>query len=176
MAAGERSFGERLIGALMLDASVYEEVEHRPEALPQSVAVVALGGLAEGLAFIRLIGLGGILSGIVSGLLGWLLATAIVWAIGVRLFGHTSSFQELLRTLGFASAPRLLFVIALIPLGPLYPVLRLAVTVLTVLAFVIAVRQALDVTTGRSVFVCVLAVLATAVLAVLLGGPGALGG
>jgi hypothetical protein len=176
MAEQGRSFGQRLIGSLKLDATVYEEVEHRPEALPQSVLVVALGGVAEGLAFIRLLGVGGIVSGIVSGFLGWLVATAIIWALGVRLLGHTSSFQELLRTLGFASAPRLLLVIGLVPLGPLYPLLRLGVTVLTVIAFVIAVRQALDVTTGRSVFVCVLAILATAVVAVLLGGPGALGG
>ncbi|MAE94434.1 MAG: hypothetical protein CL910_07225 [Deltaproteobacteria bacterium] len=47
--SGGRSFQERLIGALMLDASVYEEVEHDQDAMGQAVGVVALGAVAGGI-------------------------------------------------------------------------------------------------------------------------------
>ncbi len=165
-----RSFGERLLGALKLDASVYEEVEHDTGALPQAAGVVALGALAQGLAALGAIGVGGLIGAIIGAGVGWLISTAIVWAIGVKAMGHTSDYPELLRTLGFASAPQMLMVFGILPIGPLRAVLALAVLVLLLVAFVIAVRQALDVETGRAVLVCVLAVAASVVLNLLLGG------
>jgi hypothetical protein len=149
-----RSFGERLLGALRIDASVYEEVEHTPEALGQAAVVVALAAVARGLG----VPAGnGLIGGLLGGFLGWIFGAAVIWLIGVKIMKHTSDFQELLRTLGFASAPQLLYILGVIPLGPLAPLLALAVTVLGVFAWVIAVRQALDVTTGRSIGICVLA-------------------
>ena len=38
----QRSFGERLLGAIKLDATVYEEVEHTPDAVGQAAGVVVL--------------------------------------------------------------------------------------------------------------------------------------
>ncbi len=163
-AAAGRPFGARLLGALKLEAGVYEEVEHDPAATGQAAGVVALAALAQWLAspfFPAVALLGGSL---LATFLSWGVATAIVWAIGVKWFEHTSDFGELLRTLGFANAPALLLAIGIIPLGPLLGVLWLAVYVLLLIAFVIAVRQALDVSTGRAVFVCVLAVVANALL------------
>jgi len=45
--ATPRSFTDRLVGALKLDPAVYDEIEHDPTAMGQSVAVVALGALAR---------------------------------------------------------------------------------------------------------------------------------
>jgi hypothetical protein len=70
---------------------------------------------------------------------------------------HTSDYKELLRTLGFASAPQLLLVAARIP--GLGGIVALVAWLWGLAAFVVAVRQALDVTTGRAVVVCILAVL-----------------
>lgn len=149
-----RSFGERLLGALRLDATVYEEVEHTPDALGQAAGVVALAAIARSLG---VPGEGGLIGGVAAGFVGWLFGTAVIWLVGVKILQHSSDFQELLRTLGFASAPQVLYVLGVIPLGPLEPVLALAVFVLGIFAWVIAVRQALDITTGRSVAVCALA-------------------
>jgi hypothetical protein len=85
---------------------------------------------------------------------------------------HSSDYKELLRTLGFASAPNTLAVLGGIPaLGGL---VTLVAWLWGLAAFVVAVRQALDVTTGRAIWVCVLAVLLNAAciigLALLLGG------
>jgi len=107
---------------------------------------------------------------VIGGLLGWVVGTAIIWAIGVKVMEHTSDFPELLRTLGFASAPKLLMAIGVLPIGPLRPLLGLAVGIVTLVAFVIAVRQALDVSTGRAVWVCVLGVAVSMLLGVLLAG------
>ncbi len=162
-----RSFVERLIGALKLDASVYEEVEHDPQALGQAAGVVALASLARGLASAGVAGAGGVFGGILAGFVGWVLGTLIIWLIGVQMFRHSSDFPELLRTLGFASAPQIALVVAILPLGPLSALIALAVLGVSIAAFVIAVRQALDVTTGRAVFVCVLALMANLSLGII---------
>jgi hypothetical protein len=160
-----RSFGERFVGALKLDAHVYEEVEHDGSALGQAAAVVALAALAQGLGTAGAGGgLGGAIGAIVGGFLGWVVATAVIWLIGVKLMDHSSDYLELLRTTGFASAPGVLMALGILPLGPLRAVLGLAVFVLSVIAYVIAVRQALDIGTGRAVVVCLLANLAGALL------------
>ncbi len=171
-----RDFPARLVAALKLDATVYEEVEHDANAMGQAAGVVGIAALAEGLGGISHVGVGGLVAGVVSGFLGWVISVAIVWAIGVKAMNHTSDFPELLRTLGFASAPKVLLAIGILPIGPLRGLVFLGVAILTLIAFVIAVRQALDVTTGRAVLVCVLAVLASMMLAVVLGGLLGAGG
>jgi hypothetical protein len=150
-----RSFVERLTGALRLDAATYDEIEHDPSALGQAAGVVVLAAIA---AAIGTSGQGGSAVGAILGsLAGWLLSTAFIWVVGVFWLKHTSNYQELLRTLGFASSPQIGVVLAGIPvLGGL---IALAATLWGLAAFVVAVRQALDVTTGRAVLVCVLAVL-----------------
>jgi len=171
-----RSFAERLLGAVRLDASVYEEVEHDPRAMGQALAVVALASLAQGLGAGGGHG-GGIVAGLLSGIGGWLLGTGVIWFIGVRIMQHTSDYPELLRTLAFASAPSLFLFLGVLPLGPLRGLLAMIVWVLVLVAYVTAVRHALDVTTGRAVLVCVLAMLTQTVLLIaLLGLVGGLGG
>jgi len=154
-APARRSFVERVIGALRLDATTYDEIEHDPTALGQAAGVVAGAAIA---AAIGASGQGGSAVGAVLGsLFGWLVSTGFIWVVGVFWLKHTSDYRELLRTLGFASAPQLGMVLSGIPvLGGL---VTLAVTLWSLAAFVVAVRQALDVTTGRAVVVCVLAVL-----------------
>lgn len=150
----QSSFGERVIGALKLDSAIYDEVEHDPEALGQAAGVIALAAVCSGIGS-SAAGGGAIVGGVISAFLGWILATAIVWAIGVRAMGHGSDYSELLRTLGFASAPQLFLILGVVPL--LGPLVGLVVAIWGLAAYVVAVRQALDVETGRAVLVCVLA-------------------
>jgi hypothetical protein len=171
--AGPHSFLERVIGALRLDAATFEEIEHDPGALGQAAGVVVLAGVAAAIGAASQGGGGGGAVGAVFGsLLGWLLGTGFIWVVGVYLLEHTSDYRELLRTLGFASAPQLLLVLRGIPaLGAL---IGLAAFLWGIAAFVVAVRQALDVTTGRAVVVCILAALVNFAcmlgLALLFGG------
>jgi hypothetical protein len=159
----QRRFWERLYGALTLDPNVYEEVEHDTEAMAQAAGVVALAAVARGLGF------GDIPYSLVAGFVGWVVAAAAVWIIGVKILEHSSDYPELLRTLGFATAPRVLLVLGVLPIGPLRPLLWLFVTFLLVVAFVVAVRQALDVRTDRAVFVCLVAASLNVLPTLLLG-------
>lgn len=164
-----RSFGERVIGALKLDAAVYEEVEADHTALGQAAGVVVLAAIATALGSPAAHGGGGFVGGVVGSLIGWFLAAGVIWLIGVVAMKCTSDYGELLRTLGFASAPSLIMIVGVIPfLGR--PVTLIA-WVWGLAAYVVAVRQALDVSTARAIFVCVLAfavtILATLLLALL---------
>ncbi|MDJ0788332.1 MAG: Yip1 family protein [Myxococcota bacterium] len=159
-----RSFPERLLGALQLDATVFDEVEHDPSALPQAAGVVALAAVAGGIGTIGGGGLAGIPMGVLGALFVWLIGTGIIWAIGVRMMEHTSDYEELLRTLGFASAPQILLVLGILPIGPLRALLALGVTILALIAWVLAVRQALDVETGRAVLICILGFIGSVIV------------
>jgi hypothetical protein len=181
--ASRRTFFERVIGALRLDARTFDEIEHDPGALGQAAGVVALGGVA---AAIGAAGEGaGAFGAVIGALVGWLISAGFVWLVGVVVMDHTSGYRELLRTLGFASAPQFLLLLRGIPvLGALIGLVAFG---WGLAAWVVAVRQALDVSTGRAVVVCVLAVLVygacilglIALLGGLLGGfgrgPGTMG-
>lgn len=164
-----RGFGERLVGAFKLDASVYEEVEHDASAFGQAAVVVALSSIAQGLGSFHDAGAGGGLASLIGSFLGWFFSAGLVWLIGVKIMRCTSDYGELIRTLGFASAPGMLGILGLLPLGPALPVLTFAIFVLSTIAAVIAVRQALDVGTGRAVVVCILANLVPIALALVFG-------
>ena len=162
-AQGERTFWERVWGALTLDATVFNEVEHDREAIGQAAGLVALTAVAE------VIGLGFSLGVAFSAFIGWIVSAAAVWIVGVKILEHNADFQELLRTIGFATAPRLALVLGIV-LGPLRAVLWAFVLFLVAVAFVVAVRQALNIPTGRAVFVCAVAAILNLIPSLFLGG------
>jgi hypothetical protein len=140
---------------MRLEADVFEEVEHDETAMLQAAGVVGLASLAGamGLAAVG----AGVFSSLIGGIVSWFVGAGLVWFVGVRWFEHESDYPELLRTLGFASAPQLLLVAGVLPLGPLRVLLALAVWAWSIAAWVVAVRQALDVDTARAISVCLLA-------------------
>ena len=142
------SIVDRMIGAARLDVDTYEEVESDYNATGQAALVVtmvavasAIGGLDEGGR--------GIISGVLVAIVGWLLWSAIAY-----LFGGTASWGELLRTIGFAQSPGILLILGIIPvLGGL---VGFVVGIWMLVAGVIAIRQALDFSTGRAILTAVL--------------------
>lgn len=168
-----RPFADRVVAAIRLDATVYDEVEHDEEAMGQAFWVVVLAALAQGIGAVQapsVPALVGALFGLsLVGILGWVVGTAVIWLIGVKLMQCSSDFAELMRTIGFASAPKILMMFGVLPLGPVNWALAAAVSILSIVATVVAVRQALDITTQRSVLVCVIAMLVGLAFAVTLG-------
>jgi hypothetical protein len=149
-------FIRRFLGALALLPYVYEDVEADHRALPQAVSIVALSCLASGLAYAPDFGIAGVVAGLVVTFFGWLVWTWLIYHIGTRWLPGESTqadWGELLRTTGFAAGPGIFRVFALVP------EIRQAVFWLTsvwmLLAFVLAVRQALDYKeTWRAFVVC----------------------
>jgi hypothetical protein len=147
------SWTDRMKGAALLNNDTYEEVEADQTATGQAAGVVALVAVAQAIG-----GAGeggsGILAGAISALLGWLLWAGITYLIGAKLLGGTATWGELLRTLGFAQTPGVLYVLGFIPV--LGGIIRFAVAIWVLITGIIAIRQALDVGTGKAILTAVL--------------------
>lgn len=152
------SFLYRLMGAAMLDAATYEQLEVNKGATFQALIVVLLASLAAGVGagFSRGSGPAGLVTVTAVALVTWVAWAFITLQIGTRLLPTPqtrSDVGELLRTLGFAASPGLLQVFGVIP-GVTIPVFILT-AVWMFAAMVIAVREALDYeSTGRALVVC----------------------
>ena len=172
------SFIDRMVRAAKLDTSLYEEVEADTGATLEAMAVVVLAGLAAGVGTLTQGGVQGLLWGTATALISWLVWAYLTYFIGTRLLPEpqtSADAGELLRTIGFSSAPGVIRVLGLIP--GISPLVFLVAGVWMLVAMVIAVRQALDYTsTWRAVGVCVIGwliqVLALALLLSLVGGRG----
>jgi hypothetical protein len=169
--ATRRSIVDRMRGAAMFDVPTYEEVEHDTSATGQAAVVVVLAALASGIGNVFRGG-PGVFGGIVTSLLGWVIWSGITYLVGTRLFKGTATWGELARTLGFAQAPGLLMVLAIIPvLGAL---VKFVIWLWLLGTGIVAIRQALDIDTGKAVMTAVVGWLAMVVVSwVLMGLFGA---
>ena len=171
------SIQERMIRAARLDAELYEEVEADQGAMGQAMGVVILSGVAAGIGNFANGGLLGAATGTIAALAGWYVWAFLTYFIGTRFFPEPQTradHGELLRTIGFSSAPGLVRVLGIIPgmTGLVFSVAGIWMLV----AMVIAVRQALDYkSTWRAIGVCVVGwsiqALILAVAVSMFGGP-----
>jgi hypothetical protein len=148
----------RTFRAAKLDVHLYEEVEADRSAMRQAMLVVILSGIAAGVGSISQGGALGVAMGTVMGLAGWYIWAFIIYFIGTKFLPEPqteSNIGELLRTIGFASAPGLIRVFGVFP-GVEKLVFPVA-TVWMLVAMVIAVKQALDYKgIVRAVIVCLI--------------------
>lgn len=164
--------GRRLLGAALLRAETYEEVEADPSSLPQAALIVAaacaaialatfLGDRAAGVAGPRL-ALQVAIAALVPAV-GWLAGSALAYMVGASFLRGpetVTDYREVLRTTGFAFAPGLLRALACLPPVALGLAIDYAASLWVLCAGVVAVRQALDFSTRAAVATC----LAAAVL------------
>ncbi len=168
-------FVSRMIRASMLDVNLYEEVEADKTAMTQAVGVVALSSLAGGIGFMQQAGLTGLVIGTAGSLISWYVWAFLTYLIGTKLLPEPQTqadHGELLRTIGFSSAPGMLRIFGIIP--GLGTIINLVASVWMLIAMVIAVRQALDYhSTYRAVGVCLIGwVVQAVVLALILSLMG----
>ena len=159
-----------MLGAARLDIPTYEEVEADKTATGQAAGVVALVAVAQAIGAAGE-GALGIVAGLGGAMFGWLIWAGITYLIGAKLFGGTATWGELLRTLGFAQAPGVLYVLGIIPL--LGGLVRVALAIWILIAGIIAIRQALDFSTGKAILTAVLGWLAVTIPLLILGIMGA---
>ncbi len=151
----------RVIRAAKLDVNLYEEVEADKTAMRQAMLVVILSGIAAGVGSMSRGGSLGVALGTVMALAGWYIWAFIIFFIGTKLLPEPqtkSNVGELLRTLGFASAPGLIRVFGIFP--GIEKIVFPVATVWMLVAMVISVKQALDYKgTIRAIIVCVISLL-----------------
>jgi hypothetical protein len=155
--------------AAKLDVPLYEEVEADRDATVQAMIVVVLAAVAAGIGSLGSGSALGIVTGTVVALVSWLVWAFLTYFVGTRLLPEpqtSADYGEMLRTIGFASAPGVIRVFGIVP-GLAAPLFFIA-GIWMLIAMVIAVRQALDYTsTLRSVGVCVIGWLVQVVILIL---------
>ncbi len=166
----------RILRAAKLETALYEEVEADPTALGQASLVVILASLAAGIGTLSRGGFGGLFILTVAALISWYLWALLTYLIGTKLLPEPQTradIGEMLRTIGFASAPGLIRVLGIIP--GLMTIVSVIASIWMLVAMIVAVRQALDYTsTWRAVAVCLIGwVVQLAVLALVFGLFGA---
>ena len=168
---------DRMIRAAKLDAHLYEEVEADTGATGQAIRVVVWSSVASGIGLFNTGGLEGIVMGTIGALFGWCVWAFLAYIIGTKLLPEPqthATHRELLRTVGFASSPGIIRVLAIIP--GMEPIVFNVAGVWMLVAMVIAVRQALDYhSTLRAIGVCVIGwVVYGAIIGIVLGILGGL--
>ncbi len=161
------SLQDRMIRAAKLDVQLYEEVEADRGAMGQATTVVVLSAVAAGVGS-GSAGLFAIVLGTIAALVGWYVWAFLTYFIGTRLLPEPQTradHGELLRTIGFSSAPGVLRVFGIIP--GLMSLVFLVTGLWMLVAMIIAVRQALDYSsTLRAVGVCLIGWLVQAAILV----------
>jgi hypothetical protein len=158
---------QRMMGAATLNIDTYEEVEADETATGQAAAVVAMVAVASAIGAVGE-GTGSLIFAPVWALLAWLIWAGVTYIVGDKILGGTATWGELLRTLGFAQSPGLLYFLGIVPvLGSL---VSLGVGIWILIAGIIAIRQALDFSTGKAVLTALIGWLVMFIPALIIGG------
>lgn len=149
--------------ALVLDSNLYESARNIRKHQQIALTIVLLAALshAVGSAAILLINritgpllLLAMVIDALSIIGGYYLWTFTIWKIGQWLKAIDPTYGELLSPIGFAYAPQVLNFLTLIPL--LGRPIELLLAVWSLLAVIVAVRQGLDISTRRSIVICLI--------------------
>ena len=135
---------DRIFRAIKIDVELYEEVERDKSATIQAGLVVVLSSMAAGVGALQL-GASNFLLAPIFSLISWYVWAYIIYFVGVKLFPEKntkSNHVELLRTIGFYSAPGLLRVFGVTP--DLMTVTFIGSAFWMLACMVVGVRAALD--------------------------------
>jgi len=112
------SIQDRMLRAAKLDVDLYEEVEADRDATGQAMTVVVLSAVAAGIGSLGSGSVSSIVTGTVITLVAWLVWVFLTYLIGTRLLPEpqtSADYGEMLRTIGFASAPGVIRVFGIVP-------------------------------------------------------------
>lgn len=140
------NFFNRVFRAIKIDVDLYEEVERDKSATLQAGLVVVLSSMAAGVGALQL-GASNFLIAPVLSLISWYVWAYIIYFVGVKLFpdkNTKSDHGELLRTIGFSSAPGLIRIFGITP--DLMTVTFIGSAFWMLACMVVGVRAALDYT------------------------------
>jgi hypothetical protein len=157
------SFGMRMLRAAWLHADTYEEIEADRSSIWQALVVVFGACTAIGVArYVQDSGAGitanplvlRVTLSVLEPLILWFAGSAFVYMVGATFFrgpDTETDFAEVLRTTGFAFTPAFLHILAIIPPSVFGRGVDLVARAWVFIAFVVAIRQALDFTTARAI-------------------------
>lgn len=159
---------QRAIDVATLKTRTYSEIARDPKALVEAAIVVVAVAISAGIGAVNY-GAGGLITGIILSLLGWVISSAIIYVVATRVTGTpttSGSIQTLLRTLGYASAPNIFSFLGFIwIIGGL---VLFALSIWTLITTIFAIRAALGMSISRAILTAFLALVAAAIVRILL--------
>lgn len=177
---------DRVMRAVRLDATLYREVAENKDTMTEATTIVvvvtllsalgsAVGSLLAKASAGSVIG-GFFLNWILGILIGWIGWAILTYLVGTLLFKGQTDIPEMMRVLGYASAPRLLGIFGVIPC--LGWIASLIGAILALVAGVIAIREAMEFDTGKAVITVIISwIIAFAItfaLGLVIGGGAAI--
>jgi hypothetical protein len=141
----------RIMRIIRLDWTVFREIAKDKEAIKEAALIVVI------VTFLSAVGRGLATGSLIAFFGDWILAIVISWLgwavltyfVGTLVFKGKTDIPEMLRVLGYASAPQLLGLFSFIPcVGWLFPFVG---WLLALVAGVLAIREAMDLDTGDAI-------------------------
>jgi hypothetical protein len=164
------TYGDRIRGALTLDARTYRDVEQDTDANGQAALTVILAALATGISVV--LGRDGLRDSVgllVSSILQWIVFSFVAYFVGASLFSSPQTSVtpgQVLRTMGFAQAPKFLSILGIIPI--LGWLVGLAVFFWFIAAAITALKEAFEFDTGKAVATGLLALIGILIVDIVL--------
>jgi hypothetical protein len=176
---------DRIIRVFKLDRQVFAEVEHDESATSQAAIIIAIvaalsvvgsilqmlfsavrggGARAFGAALL------GIVVTFIMAFVSWAIWSFVTYIVGTQLFKGDATFMEMLRVIGFASAPRMLSIIPCIG--------SLVGAIWSLIASYFAIKEGLDLDDTGTIVTILVGWLITMIIGFLVGlvtGVGAVG-
>ena len=147
---------------------MYEEVDADKSATIQAALVVVLSSIAAGIGAISLGASNFFIAPLLS-LVSWYIWAYLIYFIGAKLFPEKNTeadHGQLLRTIGFSSAPGLIRIFGFTP--ELMSITFIGSGIWMLIAMIVAVRQALDYeSTWRAIGVVVIGFLVQAIVLIM---------
>ena len=141
----------RSIGVAKLDVPTIEAVEADTSLTQEAGAVVALSSVIGSIGLIFSNGLWAFIAGIIISLIGWGIWAWLSAFIAQKVFKKTTTDTgEMLRTTGYAYAPQVLGIV---------PFLGFIGMVWSLVAVIVGMRQAGEMTTGQAILTAVIGFL-----------------
>lgn len=160
---------QRAIDVSTFKTRTYAEIARDPRALPEAAIIIAAVAVAAGIGGLNDGGTG-LIGGIIASLIGWVISSAIIYFVGTNITGTpttSGSLESVLRTLGYAAAPRIFSFLGFIwVLGDI----ALAVIGLwTLVTTILAIRASLSMSLQRAILTGLVAWIAAIIVRVLFG-------
>ncbi|MFT4037931.1 MAG: YIP1 family protein [Thermomicrobiales bacterium] len=160
------SYPDRIRGILSLNPATFRDVEEDMDATGQAALTVLLAALASGVGALfsrdvltNALGIG------VSSILQWIVFSVVAYIVGSTIFKteRTSvTVGQVLRTVGFAQAPKFLMIVAFVPLFGW--IVALVALIWFIVAAIYALREAFEFDTARAIGTGAVALIGIAIL------------
>jgi hypothetical protein len=164
------TYADRIRGALMLDPRTYRDVEQDTDANGQAALTVVLAALATGIgAILGRDFLGNSLGLVISSILQWIVFSFVAYFVGTTLFASAQTSVtpgQVLRTIGFAQAPKFFMVLGIIPI--LGWIVGIVVFFWFIAAAITALKEAFEFDTGKAVGTGIVALIGILIVDIIL--------